>query len=263
MKNILLFLISALLVNCKVLPTANNAARHSRYSLVYYQRTKADIPPIIVGEVSATQEKANPVLDTFLLDGQRLALNEADRANKYVLSVSPEIHRLQLVTITYRTVEASFRVKPGDSLRIDFQLQLEKRPLYQRTMNCSPTLTWLACALPFALAGASPTQAVEAPASYQVTFFRRQHPAAQPIITGTLYDSPTKKPLATPAMVVLNRHKLRTNAAGQFQAEVQPRTYQLTARNIFYKNRPAQQLKVATGDSLVVTFYLVGEGTVN
>lgn len=64
-------------------------------------------------------------------------------------------------------------------------------------------------------------------------------------------------------MVVLNRHQLRTNAAGQFQAEVQPGTYQLTARNIFYKNLPVQQLKVATGDSLVVTFYLVGEGTVN
>lgn len=131
------------------------------------------------------------------------------------------------------------------------------------SLNCSPVLTWLTCALPCALAMASSTQAVEAPASYQVTFFRRQHPAAQPIITGTIYDSPTKKPLANPAMVVLKRHQLRTNAAGQFQAEVQPGTYQLTARNIFYKNLPIQQLKVATGDSLVVTFYLVGEGTVN
>jgi len=133
-------------------------------------------------------------------------------------------------------------------------------------MNClnyNLVLTWLAYALPFALTGASPAQAVEAPASYQVAFFRRQYPAAQPIITGTLYDSPTKKPLTTPAMVVVNRYQLRTDAVGQFQAEVQPGTYQLTARNIFYKNLLIQQLKVATGDSLVVTFYLVGEGTVN
>ena len=64
-------------------------------------------------------------------------------------------------------------------------------------------------------------------------------------------------------MVVINRHQLRTNAAGQFQAEMQPGTYQLTARNIFYKNLLIQQIKVATGDSLIVPFYLVGEGTVS
>lgn len=111
---------------------ANDWDRHFSYSLTRYRRTKADMPPIIVGQVSvnAKQERGEPLWGTFFLDGQRLTLNEADRVENYVLSVSPGTHRLQLVTITYRTTEASFRVKTGDSLRIDFQLQQEKRPLH-------------------------------------------------------------------------------------------------------------------------------------
>lgn len=121
-----------ILFSCKNLPVANDWDRHFSYSLTRYRRTKADMPPIIVGQVSvnAKQERGEPLWGTFFLDGQRLTLNEADRVENYVLSVSPGTHRLQLVTITYRTTEASFRVKTGDSLRIDFQLQQEKRPLH-------------------------------------------------------------------------------------------------------------------------------------
>jgi hypothetical protein len=130
MKKALLFLIPVLLSSCKKMLVNNSISKNSTYSLVRYRRAKVNMVPIVVGQVSAMQEKAMPLFGTFFLDGQRLDLHEADRADKYVLNVSPGTHRLQLVTITYRTAEAHFRVKTGDSLRIDFQLQLEKRPLY-------------------------------------------------------------------------------------------------------------------------------------
>ena len=132
MKNLLLFLITIPFVSCKFLLTANNADKHSSYSLTYYRRAKADMPPIIVGQVtsSALRERDKPLSGTFFMDGQRLALQDGEHINKYVFEVSSGTHRLQLVTISYYTTEASFRIKPGDSLRIDFQLRPDQRPLY-------------------------------------------------------------------------------------------------------------------------------------
>ena len=69
MKYALLLLILLVFASCKTMLTGSKAAKYSTHSLMHYQRAKVDMPPVIVGEVSATQEKANPLLGTFFLDG--------------------------------------------------------------------------------------------------------------------------------------------------------------------------------------------------
>lgn len=126
-----LFLLeTAILSGCKALnPTS---ATHADYVITRYRRTHADSTAFVAGHIgTATAQKAIKSLSaTLFVDGQRSIFYEADKNPSYLLHVSPGTHRLQIVTITYHNAEASFDVKLGDSLRIDFYLRPDLRPLY-------------------------------------------------------------------------------------------------------------------------------------
>jgi len=125
-------LIGILLEGCKTLPVTSDGVKPFSYSIKRYRRTNSNSNPIVLGHITSSEsfEKGKSVSGTLALNGQQIDFYNADRADKYEISTTPGIHRLQVVTITYYTAEARFRIKPGDSLRIDFQLRPDKTPLH-------------------------------------------------------------------------------------------------------------------------------------
>ncbi|MGI4821585.1 MAG: carboxypeptidase-like regulatory domain-containing protein [Janthinobacterium lividum] len=100
-------------------------------------------------------------------------------------------------------------------------------------------------------------------ASYQVHFFKRRKIGSRPFVLGSIYDSQSGKGLPGPAMAVLNNVQVLTDATGHYQREVTPGVYTIIGRSIFYRNLSVSNLKVATGDSIIINFYLQGESTTN
>lgn len=125
-------LIGIFLVSCKTSPVTSDGTKPYRCTIKRYRRANANTVPIVFGHVISgdPRDKATPVSGSLFLDGQKIAFYDADRADTYEHSITPGTHRLQVVTITYYTAEASFSIKSGDSLRVDFQLQQDKRHLH-------------------------------------------------------------------------------------------------------------------------------------
>lgn len=127
-----IILIGILLEDCKTLPVTSGGAKPFSYSIKHYRRANVNSNPVVLGHITSSDswEKGKSIASVLYLDGQRKNFYDADRADKYEISTTPGMHRLQVVTITYYTAEARFHIKPGDSLRIDFQLRPDKTPLY-------------------------------------------------------------------------------------------------------------------------------------
>ena len=127
-----IILIGILLEGCKTLPVTSDGAKPFSYNIKRYRRANANSNPVVLGHITSSdsRDKGKLVSSVLALDGQQKKIYDADRIDEYEISTTPGIHRLLIVTITYYTAEARFRIKPGDSLRIDFQLRTNKTPLY-------------------------------------------------------------------------------------------------------------------------------------
>jgi hypothetical protein len=125
-----LFLLATALTACNLKRVAVTPAPPSEQQMTRFRRTDQNKGAIVFGYIRVSDPQAG----VYPLSAAILSLDEkisfANKSGEYSLTLPAGIHQFMTGQIGIHQSRIALKVKQGDSIRLDFNLRPDLRPLY-------------------------------------------------------------------------------------------------------------------------------------